>query len=149
MKILTDTQGKVLMGDGNAYNAKIFEPSKIEWHQCPTSPKEFIADVQDNDAYNSSNRSTVTYIDRYILADPTAAEAAANTKPLPKVIDDVLYTDNEPFVATPFATQNTAGTLEFLDKLRWYNTTTASGTHYTLGTNCRDLGGWGLLRRNS
>lgn len=114
----------------------------LTWHQCPETPKEFIADVQTNHAYNSSNRDDVTYISKYVLTDPTEQEAEANTRPIPKVIAGVSYTDNEPLKATPFATESKAGTLTFLDKLRWYKTTRANGTHYKLGTNCRDLGGW-------
>lgn len=65
-----------------------------------------------------------------------------NSKPVGITVDGVTYRNEVPDIETPFASANAAGTLKPLDKLRWLNTVIASGTHYTLGRNTRDLGGW-------
>ena len=110
----------------------------LSWHQCPEVVRSYLAAAQA--AYSDTN---VTVIDQY--APAKGSEVDSNTKPIGKTIDGVTYYDNEPFVATPFATTNKAGTLTALDRLRWINTTyaaTASGETYPRGKNCRDLGGW-------
>jgi len=53
------------------------------------------------------------------------AVSNANSKPIGYTIDGITFYNNEPGVATPFATTNKAGTLMALDWLRWYNTTLA------------------------
>lgn len=108
------------------------------WHQCPEAVRRFLAAAAA--AYSDTN---VTVIDQY--APAKGSEVDANTKPIGYTIDGVTYYDNEPFEATPFATTNKAGTLSALDALRWINTTpttSASGSVYPRGENCRDLGGW-------
>ena len=115
-------------------------PSKVavEWHQCPEAVRNFLAAAQV--AYSDTS---VTVIDQY--APSRGNEVVANTKPVGYAIDGMTFYDNEPNVATPFATQNKAGTLTALDALRWINTTPttpAAGSKYNRGENCRDLGGW-------
>lgn len=115
------------------------EITRASWHQCPEVVRTYLAAAQA--AYPSDDN--VTVIDQY--APSQGNEVTANTKPVGYTIDGVTFRDNEPLVATPFATANKAGTLTALDKLRWYNTTYASsvpGREYPRGVNCRDLGGW-------
>ena len=97
------------------------------WHQCPEAVRNYLAYVAEHPYLTSD--WTVSYIADYAPSSPNVA----NTKPIGYTIDGATFTDNEPFVAMPFATQNKAGTLTALDHLRWYNTY----TH-----NARDLGGW-------
>ena len=109
-----------------------------EWHQCPEAVRNYLAAASA--AYSDTN---VTVIDQY--APSRGNEVVANTKPVGYAIDGMTFYDNEPNVATPFATQNKAGTLTALDALRWINTTPATpaaGSKYNRGENCRDLGGW-------
>lgn len=111
----------------------------LSWHQCPEAVRNYLTAAQA--AYSSSN--DVTVIDQY--APAKGSQLVSNTKPIGYTIDGVTFYDNEPLVATPFATTNKAGTLTALDWLRWYNTTPAepaTGSSYQRGTNCRDLGGW-------
>ena len=110
----------------------------VEWNQCPEAVRNVLAAAQV--AYSDTS---VTVIDQY--APSRGNEVIANTKPIGYTIDGVTFYDNEPNVATPFATQNKAGTLTALDRLRWINTTPATpaaGSKYNRGENCRDLGGW-------
>ena len=110
----------------------------VEWHQCPEAVRNYLAAASA--AYSNTN---VTVIDQY--APSRGNEVIANTKPIGYTIDGVTFYDNEPNVATPFATANKAGTLTALDALRWINTTPttpAAGSKYNRGENCRDLGGW-------
>lgn len=119
--------------------ASISGKETLSWHQCPEAVRNYLAAAST--AYASSN--DVTVIDQY--APAKNSEVDANTKPVGYSVDGTTFHDNEPFVATPFATTNKAGTLTALDRLRWYNTTsapTASGETYPRGKNCRDLGGW-------
>lgn len=110
----------------------------LSWHQCPQSVRDFL--VAAAAAYSDTN---VTVIDQY--APSRGHEVVADTKPVGYTVDGVTYRDNVPLVATPFATENKAGTLTALDALRWINTTpttSAAGSVYPRGVNCRDLGGW-------
>ena len=113
---------------------------QVTWHQCPEAVRNYL-DYLEAHPY-SDNDLTVTYINTYA---PQSADVN-NTKPIGKTIDGVTYYDNEPNVAVPFSTTNKAGTLTFVDRLRWYNTTpipnTVYGGGYPRGKNCRDLGGW-------
>lgn len=111
----------------------------VSWHQCPEVVRNFLAAAAA--AYPSDEN--VTVIDQY--APSRGHEVVADTKPVGYTIDGVTFRDNVPFVATPFATENKAGTLSALDALRWINTTpttSAAGSVYPRGVNCRDLGGW-------
>jgi len=111
----------------------------LSWHQCPEAVRNYLAAAQA--AYPSDEN--VTVINQY--APSRGNEVVANTKPAGYTIDGVTFRENEPLVATPFATSNKAGTLTALDRLRWYNTTPttpAAGSEYPRGVNCRDLGGW-------
>lgn len=138
----------------NAIN-NIPQKNEVTWHQCPEVVRNYLTAAAA--AYPSDEN--VTVIDQY--ASSRGHEVVANTKPVGYTIDGVTFYDNEPLVVTPFATTNTAGTLTALDQLRWYNTTpttSADGSVYPRGVNCRDLGGWscdggtvryGLLVRGS
>lgn len=110
----------------------------LAWHQCPEAVRSYLAAAAA--AYSDTN---VTVIDQY--AHEKGSQVVADTKPIGYTIDGVTFRDNQPLVATPFATANKAGTLTALDKLRWINTTpaeAAAGSSYPRGANCRDLGGW-------
>lgn len=110
----------------------------LSWHQCPEIVRSYLAAAAA--AYSDTD---VTVIDQY--AHEKGSQVAADTKPVGYTVDGVTYRDNVPFVETPFATQNEAGTLTALDALRWINTTpagAAAGSEYPRGVNCRDLGGW-------
>lgn len=111
----------------------------LSWHQCPEIVRSFLAAAAA--AYPSDEN--VTVIDQF--APSRGHEVVADTKPVGYTIDGVTFRDNVPFVATPFATANEAGTLTALDALRWINTTpttSAAGSVYPRGVNCRDIGGW-------
>lgn len=99
----------------------------LAWHQCPEAVREYLAYVAEH-PYSTSDWAA-SYIADYAPSSPNVA----NTKPVGYTIDSVIFTDNEPNVAEPFATASKAGTLTALDHLRWFNTYTA---------NARDLGGW-------
>ena len=141
---LTDTGIKTLKTAGKYCEADIIventkDSEAIEWHQCPELVRNYLAAAAA--AYPSSE--DVTVIDQY--APSHGNEVIANTKPIGYTIDGVTFYDNEPTVATPFATANKSGTLTALDALRWINTTPttpAAGSEYNRGENCRDLGGW-------
>ena len=110
----------------------------LAWHQCPEAVRSYLAAAAA--AYSDPD---VTIIDQY--APARGNEVVSNTKPVGYTIDGVTFYDNEPLVATPFAIASKAGTLMALDKLRWYNTTpttSAAGSVYPRGVNCRDIGGW-------
>lgn len=131
-----------------------------EWHQCPESVRNFLSEAMT--LYPNSG-AYVTCVDEYAPkhGEVTPEVIIANTKPIGYTVDNITFYDNEPNVATPFATEHTMGTLTAKDWLRWYNTTPASpaaGSQYPRGRNCRDLGGWncdggkikyGLLVRGS
>lgn len=99
----------------------------LSWHQCPEKVREYLAYVAEH-PYSTSDWAA-SYIADYAPSTPNVA----NTKPVGYTIDSVIFTDNEPNVAEPFATASKAGKLTALDHLRWFNTYTA---------NARDLGGW-------
>ena len=100
---------------------------RASWHQCPEAVRNYLAYVAEH-PYSTSDW-TVSYIADYAPSSPNVA----NTKPVGYTIDGATFYDNEPLVATPFATEHEAGTLTALDHLRWFNTHTQ---------NARDLGGW-------
>ena len=106
---------------------------KVEWHQCPEAPRNFINNV----TYDPNDYST-SQIENYA---PTPA-LQSNTKPIGKTVDGITYYNQVPNIATPFASTNAAGTLKPLDRLRWLNTTIGQSDIYPLGVNTRDLGGW-------
>lgn len=119
--------------------AGITTVQKLSWQQCPYAVRNYLAAAAA--VYPSDEN--VTVIDQF--APSRGHEVVADTKPVGYTIDGVTFRDNVPFVATPFATENKAGTLTALDALRWINTTpttSADGSVYPRGVNCRDLGGW-------
>lgn len=119
--------------------AGITTVENVEWHQCPEIVRSYLAAAAA--AYPPDEN--VTVIDQY--APARGHEVVADTKPVGYTIDGATFRNNVPFVATPFATANEAGTLTALDALRWINTTpttSAAGSVYPRGVNCRDLGGW-------
>ena len=106
---------------------------KVEWHQCPEAPRNFVNNV----TYDPNDYST-SQIENYAPATPLES----NTKPIGKTVDGVTYYNEVPNIATPFASTNAAGTLKPLDQLRWLKTTVEQTSPYPLGVNTRDLGGW-------
>lgn len=115
----------------------------LSWHQCPDAVRSYLAAALA--AYPTNGGATIIdqYAPNYINIPEDVSRA--NSKPIGFTVDGVTYYDNEPLVATPFATASNAGTLTALDWLRWYNTTLAApatGRDYKRGYNCRDLGGW-------
>lgn len=96
----------------------------VTWHQCPEAVRNYLANV----TYDPSNYSN-SQIANYAPATPVAS----NTKPIGKTVGGVTYYNEVPNVETPFSSENTAGTLKPLDRLRWINSMT---------NNFRDLGGW-------
>ena len=95
------------------------------WHQCPQAVRDYL----DNVVYNPQNygySSIATYA--------PAVAVASNAKPIGTTIDGTTFYNEVPNVQTPFATEDEAGTLEPLDRLRWIKCPTAN--------NVRDLGGW-------
>lgn len=114
-KTLTQMQSAV---DG------IAKKETVEWHQCPVSVRNYLADV----TYDPSDYST-SQIETYLTNIP------ADSKPVGETVDGVTYYNEIPNKTTPFTSANTAGTLKPLDSLRLIN----GGTY---GQNIRDLGGW-------
>lgn len=106
--------------------------SRVEWHQCPEAPRNFINNV----TYDPNDYST-SQIENYAPATPVTS----NTKPIGKTVDGITYYNQVPNIATPFASTNAVGTLKPLDQLRWLNTTVEQTSPYPLGVNTRDLGG--------
>ena len=96
----------------------------VEWHQCPVSVRNYLADV----TYDPSDYST-SQIETYLTNIP------ADSKPIGKAVDGATHCNEPPNKETPFSSANTAGTLKPLDGLRLIN----GGTY---GQNIRDLGGW-------
>ena len=114
-KTLTQMQSAV---DG------ISKKETVEWHQCPVSVRNYLADV----TYDPSDYST-SQIETYLTNIP------ADSKPIGKAVDGATHCNEPPNKETPFSSANTAGTLKPLDGLRLIN----GGTY---GQNIRDLGGW-------
>lgn len=114
-KTLTQMQSAV---DG------ISKKETVEWHQCPVSVRNYLADV----TYDPSDYST-SQIETYLTNIP------ADSKPIGKAADGATHCNEPPNKETPFSSANTAGTLKPLDGLRLIN----GGTY---GQNIRDLGGW-------
>lgn len=114
-KTLTQMQSAV---DG------IAKKETVEWHQCPVSVRNYLADV----TYDPSDYST-SQIETYLTNIP------ADSKPIGKAVDGATHCNEPPNKETPFSSANTAGTLKPLDGLRLIN----GGTY---GQNIRDLGGW-------
>lgn len=97
---------------------------RVSWHQCPEAVRSYL----DNVTYAADDYSN-SEITRYA---PGSA-VRSNTKPIGKAVDGVVFYNEIPNAKTPFATQNKAGTIKPLDRLRWINSAT---------DNMRDLGGW-------
>lgn len=96
----------------------------VTWNQCQQAVRNYLDQV----TYDPSNYSTSRIAE---FAPATAVQS--NTKPIGKTVDGVTYYNNVPNVDTPFSSENIAGTLKPLDRLRWINTN---------AVNVRDLGGW-------
>ena len=112
-KTLTQMQSAV---DG------IAKKETVEWHQCPVSVRNYLADV----TYDPSDYST-SQIETYLTNIP------ADSKPVGETVDGVTYYNEIPNNTTPCTSANTAGALKPLDSLRLIN----GGTY---GQNIRDLG---------
>lgn len=95
----------------------------VSWNQCPQAVKNFISNVTYDTDY------TYSHVQEYA---PTPA-VKSNTKPIGKTVDGVTYYNEVPNEATPFVSENAAGSLTPLDRVRWINSVT---------NNFRDLGGW-------
>lgn len=98
---------------------------RASWYQCPEAVREYLANV----TYDPSDYST-SQIANYA----PAVAVASNAKPICYATGGVTYCNEVPNVQTPFANEQTAGTLEPLDRLRWIKCPTVN--------NVRDLGGW-------
>ena len=96
----------------------------VTWNQCPTAVKDYLANV-DYTGVDYTESSVGDY------APQTAV--TSNTKPIGKTVDGVTYYNEIPNKQTPFASDNTAGTLMPLDQVRWIKSATS---------NFRDVGGW-------
>lgn len=111
----------------------------LTWHQCPEAVRNYLNYLAEH-PYGPSDYS-YTYINTY--APATAVDS--NTKPIENVFDGETFANEIPNGNTPFSSTNYAGTINPLDRLRWFKTTTANpapGSQYKRGMNCRDLGGW-------
>ena len=112
----------------------------IEWHQCTEAVRTYLQKAAQT--YPSDTGYTTS-----VIRDAGCAPSTPNiadTKPVGKTIEGVTFRDNVPGVAEAFATTNHAGTITFVDRLRWINTTydAPQGVAYPRGTNTRDVGGW-------
>ena len=96
----------------------------VEWHQCPESVRNYLANV----TYDPGDYST-SQIAKYA----PATALAANYRPIGKTLGGKTYCNEVPGIETPFAATGKAGTLKPLDPLRYIQTDAA---------NVRDLGGW-------
>lgn len=100
----------------------------LEWHQCPQAVRDYLANV----VYDPADYST-SQIANYA----PATAVVSNYKPIGKEAGGVMHYNEEPFVLTPFAGTDAAGTLKPLDALRWIRTRNTAEAW-----NVRDLGGW-------
>ena len=91
-KTLTQMQSAV---DG------IAKKETVEWHQCPVSVRNYLADV----TYDPSDYST-SQIEAYLTNIP------ADSKPIGKAVDGATHCNEPPNKETPFTSANTAGTLK-------------------------------------
>lgn len=97
---------------------------RIEYHQCP----ELVRNYLNNVTYDPSDYTTSS-IETYLTNVPTDAY------PLGTTVDDITYYNFVPGIATPFASDYAAGTIEPSDALRQIKAGSSS-------QNIRDLGGW-------
>lgn len=119
------TSGTLTIAQMQAAVDGITGTERLEWHQCPTAPREYLSAI----TYDPADYS-VSHISEYAPTTPVAS----NYKPIGKTVDGTTYYDLEPLIETPFAGASASGTLKPLDALRWINTQVAP--------NVRDLGGW-------
>ena len=96
----------------------------VSWHQCPEIVRIYLVNV---------DYTNVPYTESSIGLYAPSPAVPANTKPVGKTVDGVMYYNNVPSKQTPFSSTNKAGTVEPLDALRWIN---------SLTNNMRDIGGW-------
>ena len=90
---------------------------RVTWHQCPEAVRNYL----DNVTYDPNDYTTSQ------IADYAPATAVvANTKPIGETVDGVTYYNEVPNMETPFASENVAGTVKPLDRLRWIHTKTAN-----------------------
>lgn len=125
IRLKTGKSGTMTLDEMPTKISAISSVEKVEWHQCPELPRNFI-----NNVTYDANDYTVSSIADYA---PASAMPITNTKPIAVSIDGTEYRNEVPNVETPFATSSKGGTLKPLDKVRWLNTSTP---------NVRDLGGW-------
>lgn len=113
---------------GNAVRG-ITGAEAVTWHQCPEAVRNYLANV----TYDPIDYST-SQIANYA----PATAVVSNYKPIGREAGGVTHYNEEPNVLTPFAGNNTAGTLKPLDALRWIKTQESLAVAW----NVRDLGGW-------
>ncbi len=101
----------------------------VEWHQCPETVRNYLADV----TYDPSDYST-SQIANYAPANAVIS----NYKPIGQTAGGVTHYNEVPNTLTPFASGGKAGTLKPLDALRWIKTRENSAEAW----NVRDIGGW-------
>lgn len=124
VKVLTK-DGKIATYGGKAVQVDASGAEAIEWHQCPETVRNYLANV----SYDPSDYST-SQIANYAPADAVAS----NYKPIGQDAGGVTHYNEAPNVETPWAAGGKAGTLKPLDVRRYINTVYAA--------NVRDIGGW-------
>lgn len=124
VKVLTK-DGKLATYGGKAAQVEASGAEAIEWHQCPETVRNYLANV----SYDPSDYST-SQIANYAPADAVAS----NYKPIGQDAGGVTHYNEAPNVETPWAAGGKAGTLKPLDVRRYINTVYAA--------NVRDIGGW-------
>lgn len=117
------------------------------WHQCPQKVRDYLAYLEEHPYPDGVYDTSV--VTEYAKLD----YVTQLSKPLPVRVDGKVYTDLVPNVSVPYLTSSSSGTVTFVDKLRWINTTYEGlipslpkedyiHHSYPYGINTRDIGGW-------